>query len=187
MIKRLFFRDFLGVASIEQTNRRFYFADASTEWRGAMIARDQHQIQMDTNIFFIGYFDEDGILQAFGKFTRWFSPTSWSMNHVSTRPGSNLPRIYGGRSSDPVYDIINYATELFEKEGRTKFYMHESSDPNWESLISGDHTLLKQNYDQKVGDISYLPGTYITRHNGSTYLYEGLVLSELKIIACTRK
>jgi hypothetical protein len=187
MIKRIYFKDFLSVGSILQSNKKYYLSSAPNDWKSVLIARDQRHIQMDWNIIFLGYFNEDGVLQAFGKFTRWVAPTTWSLNHIYSRPGADLPRTYGGKSSDPVYDILNYATTFFEKENRTKFYMLESSNPRWESLIDNDQTLIKQNYDRVDRETTYLPGSYITKQNGSTYLYEGLVLSELKIVVCTRK
>jgi hypothetical protein len=179
-------RKFLSIVAIRQSNKKYFLTDVPDSWMTAAISRDQFHTQ-DPNIVFIGYYSPDMILQAFGKFTRWVDPETWSLNHIETRAGANLPKTYGGKSSDAVYDILNYATLMFEKEKRTKFYMVESTDPRWESLISNDHTLIKQNYDRVDSTKPYAPGSYITRQNGSTYLYEGLVLSELKAVACTRK
>lgn len=185
MIRELTIADLDGVNAIIESNAKYYFEEKPDWFTQGMLARNLDRLSLDRRSVFFGYFQDD-VMLAYGRFTRWDGPHMWSMNHVSTLRGAGLPKTYGGKSADVVYDIINRATIFFELEGRNEFWMFESVDELWESLTSNPNTYIYQRYTREEGR-TYPAGYKILPSTGPTYLYYGDVITPLRTVTHRKK
>lgn len=168
------------IKSIIASNTKLFLDEKPEAFGNQMLVQAETRLY-DTTSVFIGYFDEELRLQAFGRFTRWVSPSTWTMNTISTRKGTTLPKTKGGRSADCVYDIFDFAIRYFGLEGRIYFYLVETANENWVSIADDELVPALKNYFQYPRPYTLKAGTVATQYNCSTYIYSGRVLQDLNI------